>query len=459
VGTFDSISSALSGLYAQRQGLDVAAQNIANSSTTGYTRQRVAMQSVGTLSVPGQWSTPAGIPGGVEVTGVVRVQDAFVQAQVRDSHAVQAQLTQSAGTMSSIESLFTEPSTSGLSEQLSGLWGAFQDMANQPGDTGVRASLLQKAATVTDWLNNAATSLSSQAAGMTTQIGALVGQVNDTATRLAALNGSIAAVTVSGVAANELSDQRDQLALKLSQLVGGTVVTDDAGNVNVRLGGRELVSGTNVSSLGVTAAGGQTLVQWTADGSTAAIPGGQVKALVDGVDTVVPQWMSRLDQVASALASQVNALHQTGYDLNGAAGTPLFSGTTAATISVAITDPRLVAASSVAPAAGKPSLDAGIANALGRLSLGAGSPDAVYRQMVTDLGQTVQTANDRVTTQDAIAASADAAQQSVSGVSTDEEMTSIVTYQRAYEACSRVLTAVDSTLDTLINHTGLVGRA
>ena len=459
MGTFDSISTALSGLSAQRQALDVAAQNIANASTEGYTRQRVQMQSVGTQTVPGLWSQPANIPGGVGVTGIVRVQDAFVDAQVRDTHAVQAELTQNAGTLTSVESLFTEPSTTGLSSQLSGLWGAFHDVANQPGDTGVRAALLQKATTVTDWLNNAASSLSAQASGMTTQIGVVVTQVNSTAARLAALNGSIAAVSTSGVAANELADQRSALATQLAQLVGGTVVTDDSGNVNVRMGGRELVSGSSAQSLTSVSAGGTTVVRWSSDGATASVPGGQLKALVDGVTTVVPQWMARLDQVASTMASQVNALQQSGYDLNGALGTPLFSGTTAATISVAITDPKLIAASAVAPTAGKASLDATVAAKLGLLGAAAGSPDATYRQMVTDLGQNVQTANDRLTTQDAIAASADQAWQSVSGVNIDEEMTSIVSYQRAYEACGRVLTAVDSTLDTLINHTGLVGRA
>ena len=59
--------------------------------------------------------------------------------------------------------------------------------------------------------------------------------------------------------------------------------------------------------------------------------------------------------------------------------------------------------------------------------------------------------------QDSITSNADAAQASVSGVSYDDEVTNLLTYQRAYQASSRVLTTVDQTLDTLINHTGVVG--
>ena len=44
------------------------------------------------------------------------------------------------------------------------------------------------------------------------------------------------------------------------------------------------------------------------------------------------------------------------------------------------------------------------------------------------------------------------------GVSVDEEMVNLLTYQRAYEAAARVMTAIDQNLDTLINRTGVVGR-
>jgi flagellar hook-associated protein 1 FlgK len=37
-------------------------------------------------------------------------------------------------------------------------------------------------------------------------------------------------------------------------------------------------------------------------------------------------------------------------------------------------------------------------------------------------------------------------------------MTNMLSFQRAYEAASRVLTTLDGMLDHLINRTGLVGR-
>ena len=42
----------------------------------------------------------------------------------------------------------------------------------------------------------------------------------------------------------------------------------------------------------------------------------------------------------------------------------------------------------------------------------------------------------------------------VTGVSTDEELTDMLQYQRAYEAAARVITVIDEMLDRLINGTG-----
>ena len=75
-----------------------------------------------------------------------------------------------------------------------------------------------------------------------------------------------------------------------------------------------------------------------------------------------------------------------------------------------------------------------------------------------DLGVAAQSSTRRRDIQNAVTDQVDAARDSESGVNLDEEMTNLLTYQRGYEAASRVLTTIDSMLDQLINRTGLVGR-
>jgi flagellar hook-associated protein 1 FlgK len=174
---------------------------------------------------------------------------------------------------------------------------------------------------------------------------------------------------------------------------------------------------------------------------------------LNALNTTLPSYSAQLDSVAAALANTTNTALAGGYDLAGNPGVPLFSGSTASTIAVAITDPSTLAAS------GTPGGNLGGAVALSLSGMGnaAGGPDVSYRTMIGTLATDVQRAVQQATVQQSVTTSVDSLAQSSSGVSIDEETTNLLTYQRAYQASSRVLTTVDETLDTLISHTGRVG--
>jgi flagellar hook-associated protein 1 FlgK len=53
--------------------------------------------------------------------------------------------------------------------------------------------------------------------------------------------------------------------------------------------------------------------------------------------------------------------------------------------------------------------------------------------------------------QSTVLATADAAVEADAGVNLDEEMAALLMYQRSYQASARVITTVDSVLETLIN--------
>ena len=57
--------------------------------------------------------------------------------------------------------------------------------------------------------------------------------------------------------------------------------------------------------------------------------------------------------------------------------------------------------------------------------------------------------------QQALTSQVDSSREQLAGVSLDEETVNMLSAQRAYEAAARVMTTVDSMLDTLINRTGV----
>src|SRR5689334_4755565 len=123
--SFGSINTALNSLYAQRRGLDVTGQNIANANTEGYTRQRVDMQSqVGSVT-PALWAQTDGLGTGVAVSDVQRLRDEYLENRGRAEHGNSAYLTQQSAAYSSIEDTFGEPADTALQASLGDMWNSW----------------------------------------------------------------------------------------------------------------------------------------------------------------------------------------------------------------------------------------------------------------------------------------------------------------------------------------------
>ena len=196
---------------------------------------------------------------------------------------------------------------------------------------------------------------------------------------------------------------------------------------------------------------------WADNGAAVTPQSGQMASMLQTMNSVLPHYSTQLDGVAADLAATVNAVHMAGYDKAGNGGQPFFVSSgggpvTAATIAVGISNPDEVAASTD-PAAGG-TLDGTNADAIANLATSATGPDLAYRQLIADLGVAGQTADRQAGIQSSLTNAVDAARQAQSGVNLDEEMTNLITYQRAYQAAARVMNTIDATLDTLINHTG-----
>ena len=79
-----------------------------------------------------------------------------------------------------------------------------------------------------------------------------------------------------------------------------------------------------------------------------------------------------------------------------------------------------------------------------------------YRELITSTGVLISSANRGAANQAVLVSQVDASREALSGISIDEEMVNLLAAQRGYEGASRVLTTIDSVLDTLINRTGLL---
>lgn len=460
-GSFAGLSTALSSLMAQRRAIEVTGQNIANSATPGYVRQRAELTPLPGPTGPAMYARWDGTGGGVDVATVQRLNDAFLDARARSEASRAASTSTEASAAAALEGLLREPGDEGLTALLADMWDGWHAVANNPADLAARTQVITRSQTLANAIGDLSRGIDAQWGAHRDSADSLAQQATTAAAGVAELNARIRQALAVGAEPNDLMDERDRVAASLAELVGGTVTAREDGTVDIAVGGSTLVQGVRSGVLAVAgtrdaSAAGAGAVTATVDGRPVTIDGGRLDGTFTTLNSTLPGARAAVDALAAGLAGAVNSLHRTGTGLppTSATGLDFFSGTTAQTLTVSLTRAEDLAAA----APGEGALAGGGADAIARLQTAAAGPDAAWRTTVADLGVRVAGAQRRDQVQQAVAAQATAARESASGVSIDEEMTNLVAFQRAYEGAGRVLTAVDEMLDVLINRTGLVGR-
>ena len=463
MSSFSGLNIGLSSLYASRRALELTGQNISNVNTEGYSRQRADLQSVGGPTTPALHAKYEGAGNGVMVAGVDRLRDMFLESRALTERGTAAGLAGDRVLLGRVEAVLAEPGDAGLQRQLADFWDGWDDVANKPDSLAARSQLVERAQTLAAGINGAVDGLDAQYDASHQQLSATVLDVNAVAAGVADFNRAIVSATRSGLSPNDLLDKRDVLVQRLGELAGVTVKHGEEGSVDVMLGDTALVSGSTSSPLQVSGDGGtppgstDVAVVWS-DGTGEAAVGGAAASLQRGLNDVLPRYRAQLTDLAATVLSQVNAVHGPGaFDQAGRAAKPFFS-MPGGRLVVDVTDPTEVAASDSAGAAGTGDRGGARAAQLAELATAKGGADELYRRTVVALGVEAQAAGRRVEIQDNILAQVDAARESESGVSLDEEMTSMLAFQKAYEGAARFVSAIDQMLDTLINRTGVVGR-
>jgi flagellar hook-associated protein 1 FlgK len=197
---------------------------------------------------------------------------------------------------------------------------------------------------------------------------------------------------------------------------------------------------------------------------TSELRGGQIVGAIEARDTYIPDYLSRLDEVAYELVNQVNTIHQGGFDQLGNTGnnffTPLASADGAARLievdPAVAADSRLIAAGGVNEA-GDNTVAKSLANLRDALVLEGNSATLVdsWSHLAFRVGRDTRGAMDGLKAQSDIVEQIDALRDSVSGVSLDEEAVQMIKFQRAYEANARFFSTIDQTLSILFS---IVGR-
>jgi len=473
------LSGAATSLAAQRAVLATAGHNINNANTPGYARQIASLETI----TPAEQVNGAFIGRGATLGTVSQARDRFLEAQIPRAMGDAAFSTAQSDALQAFHALDVTD-TGGLDSAISTFFTSLRALAQNAGDSGLRASFLGAAQALARTFNSTASGIESARSGLDAEASGLAGQITTEAQAVAQLNVQIRQARGSGAEPNDLLDLRQRHLDKLAELAGATTVPTSEGDVNVTLpSGVALVAGNRAGSLSTTADGsGHLDIQITPPGgsgpttlSSSAL-GGSLGGTLSARDGALRTAGERVDRLAFDLARAVNSAHQGGYGLDGSTGLALFApedatpndvtddvvAGAASQMAVVITDPaRLALAAALAPGKTVPAPgDAGnVTRTDGRGLLdtetkgftGGKDVQATLSDIVSQFGSSTANAKAYADQDGAIKDHLTSLRDSYSGVSIDEEMITMQQAQRGYEAIAKVIQTADQMLETLLN--------
>ena len=439
----DLLSIARSGATAARIALDLTAQNIANAATEGYVRRSARLEELAPASAPGQVNEVS--LSGVRLAGIVRNADIFRQAEVRRTGSDAARADAEVSGLTDIEAAVEQ---SQLYPALVAFDASLQRLAQDPVNPSLRAAVIEDARTAARGFTIAGTALDAVGDGLRFEAQDGVAQVNLLAGELGKINLRLARASDGSSDQTALLDQRDKLLEKLSGFanIATTIAPDQT--VRVALGGSggsQLVGPAAVTPFTLTT-GADGTIAFALGGSSVSLAGGALAGKAQALTTLA-DIRGKLDATAGSLIATANAVQTNGVALDGSPGQPLFSGTNAASIVIALNDGSQLATAPAGASAG--SRDPANLDALRAALAGAGVTD----QADATLFAISSAVAGRTVTRDAlntIAASARAAYDAQSGVDLDAEAVNLVRFQQAFQASGRAMQVASTLFDTLL---------
>lgn len=231
-GLFSTFNIVKRGMMAHQTALHVISHNVANADTDGYSVQRAnfkvsdpfGMPSLSSAGSVGQLGT------GVLISSITRSRDIFLDGQIRKETSTVNNYSSREQFLSQIETIFMEPSDTGLSTNLSKFWDAWNQFAMNPESSTARTLVVENGDDLATSIRHNYEQLSNMEVNAGDIIKNQIFETNNILQQIGDLNNQIKSVVITGMQPNDLLDRRDVLINKLSERFSfDTVETDFQG--------------------------------------------------------------------------------------------------------------------------------------------------------------------------------------------------------------------------------------
>lgn len=440
-----------SGLLSAQHGLSVTSNNIINADTPGYTRRRVEQGPVGMQGA--QFHTGLG----VNVTDINRLRNERNDILLNQKQQNMGFLERKLKVFEQLEASMVTDSGQDLDFRIGQLFDAFSELSNDPQDLSLRNNVVNEAVQLTQKLGEMSRGIDRTSDLVRSSVSDKVDSVNSLLRDINNLNDAIEHGQAKGKPDHTSLDIRVAKLEELSELVNFESKTTDTGAVEIQINGMTVLDETGTAEIRTEIDDVNKRIHLRLDnGHMVQVDGGKLGADIELFSQEIPGLRERLDQIASAIISEFNAIHSTGYDLNGNTNIDLFDDgfTTASGIRVnqnIIDDPRNIAASDTADEAGNGTIAAEIAELRNQQLIGGQKLIDYSVNLISTPGLSIDNLNSRIEAQDSEIQMLKVQQEREAGVNIDEELSLMIQYQNAYQGAAKVMSTAQQMYDTLLS--------
>jgi flagellar hook-associated protein 1 FlgK len=464
------MNTGRSGLVAAKASIATTGHNIANTNTEGYSRQRVLQ---GTDQPHPAVGNHGFIGTGVLINRVERLNDEYVEKQIRNGNRELAHMEEKDLALRQTEDIFNESNGDGINRLMARFFNEFRKLSNEPDNEAIRQAVREGAQSLVNDFHRIRKEVDDVRSHIDSRVEGFVKEVNSLAETIRDLNSRIQVIEVSGASANDLLDKRDLAVKQLAANVEVNVYKDRQGNVNIDLANvGPLVTGPNCEKILVrrTEADGQGKPENALTLSTSAnangdithvLKGGKIGALLQTRDQTLSTVLDRLDELAFNLTSSVNEIHTQGFSREGLQGIHFFKpseGKFRASEFISLSDHVKESAGNIAAAAipdapGDNRIAIAISGLQGARIMNGGksTADDFYNSIISDVGVATNKNRSGMNQQKDIVTQLGKMREQISGVSLDEEAANLLQFQHAFDASAKVIQVADEMLKTVLD--------
>jgi flagellar hook-associated protein 1 FlgK len=465
-----SLRSSSVALDALQRSVTATQNNVANASTPGYVRQRIALQAR-------DFDPNNGLAGGVAAAGMVSARDKYIETAVRRSVSDHGEAEQTKAQLAWIERAVDLNDAAGIPSALDRLFESFTAWTLTPGDLAAKENVHAAATDLANSFNRTADSILRSAGEAEEQIRTTLSGIETIVERIRVHNADrrTGRDGDAGIDAMLNSDLEE-----LSELINIQTIWQEDGTVTVLAGNQgPLVVGDRSYRLSVSftqtdpapvnpdALPPATLTDESGHDLSSVVTGGKLGALLKFRNQTVPQYLGdsqtsgELNRLAETIASRVNDILAAGYPPPGEPYHLFIYGSSAVSVAHSIqVNPALAPGllNATDPTTIPPTVN-GKAQQLADLARPSDPADmidgltymAYFGKISANAGRELNNARQEADSRGLMTAQARNIREQISGVSLDEEAIRLVEFQRAYQASARMVTVLSELTDMAVN--------